>query len=563
MDSPQTKDHIIICGLGHVGCRVARLYCRLGKTGYIITQAIGEQWHRENSQAFQLITGNARDERLLKQAGIDRATVLLALTNDDLANVDICLEAKRLNPKITVIARLFDQDLAEHLERSLKIDHALSPASIAVPAFVAAVRGSSIKDSFQVADSSTCLVEECLIAENDQHLGLRLDEWEFQTGRRAFALQEGSNAVVFPQPSQQVRAGMRIQTLVLRSVEEATPPKSAKQSGLRSLFLGIKDWWSEVPRGFQAALIALISIMLFSIVLFHLSLGLSWVDSLYFVVTTITTVGYGDFNLMNAPSWLKIYGAFLMLCSAGLLATVYSIVTNLMIEMRLRDLLARGCSEHKGHLIVVGLGSVGLRLVEELVKAGESVVAVEQDRDGRFVPAVKLLAPVVHGNARTAATLDHAGLAGAKALVTATSMDIENLAIGLAVKRRYPEQRVVLRMFDSKLADSMGDGPGIDTVLSVSTVAAPSFVAAGLHPDFLKGLLLDGALVVVFFFFLGAASPLIGKSFHRLSERSFGLWYRSEAKQNFRAAPAGHLVSPGEEILGVEWHPFVQRAEQP
>jgi voltage-gated potassium channel Kch len=253
-----------------------------------------------------------------------------------------------------------------------------------------------------------------------------------------------------------------------------------------------------VPNAFRVALAVFGLIILLSVVLFHLTLGLSWVDAIYFVSTTITTVGYGDINLQQAAPWQKLYGSFLMLCSAGLLATICSIITNLLLQTRLRDVLSRGCSDQRGHLVIVGLGNVGYRLVSSLIASGEKVVAVENNRDGRFVEAVKRLTPVVHGDARIPSTLELAGLAGAKALVVVTSRDIENIAIGLASKRTAPLGRVILRLFDAKLADSMGKGPQIDALLSVSTIAAPHLVAAGLRRDALKGLLVDDLLIVLF-----------------------------------------------------------------
>ena len=45
-----------------------------------------------------------------------------------------------------------------------------------------------------------------------------------------------------------------------------------------------------------------------AIVVFRLTLGLSWVDAVYFATTVVTTVGFGDINLLAAPAWVKLFG---------------------------------------------------------------------------------------------------------------------------------------------------------------------------------------------------------------------------------------------------------------
>ncbi len=496
MHSQDSHGQVILCGLGNLGCRVASLFCRLGRSGHIITLEAGEHWRRNGTDAFKVILGNAREEQHLRAAGIMHASVLLALTDDDIANVDICLEARRLNPCITVIARTQDEDLAVHLERSGLVHRAFCTASLAVPAFSAAARGDRFLDTIEHAGRLHDL-ERVLVSDAAQGLGATVADWERRTGGTVLALREAGCPTRAATPDTPLRAGTVLHCLHARPPAAKAPGSPLLQS-LHRLGLGLRQSWTEVPNAFRLALAFFGLVVLLSIVLFHFALGLPWVDAVYFVCTTITTVGYGDINLQQAAPWLKLYGSFLMLCSAGLLATLCSIITNLLLQTRLRDVLSRGCSHQRGHLVIVGLGNVGYRLVGALLASGEKVVAVDGDRDGRYVEAVKRLAPVVHGDARIPSTLELAGLPGAKALVVVTSHDIENIAIGLASKRAAPVGRVILRLFDAKLAESMGKGPQIDALLSVSTIAAPHLVAAGLRKDTLKGLLLEDLLIVLF-----------------------------------------------------------------
>ena len=125
----------------------------------------------------------------------------------------------------------------------------------------------------------------------------------------------------------------------------------------------------------RVALFALFGLIAASVVIFHVALGLSFIDALYFVVTTVTTVGYGDFNFQNASPWMKLYGCLLMTCGVAMVAMFVSLITDMILQMRLRDVISRGAARSKGHIIVAGLDNIGIRLVQGLLWHGERVVA--------------------------------------------------------------------------------------------------------------------------------------------------------------------------------------------
>ena len=85
-----------------------------------------------------MLTGDASLPDNLERVSAGSAAAFLACTNDDLSNIQACLYAKRLNPKITTVARIFDDTLAEQLPHAFAIDRALSASGAAVSAFVGA-----------------------------------------------------------------------------------------------------------------------------------------------------------------------------------------------------------------------------------------------------------------------------------------------------------------------------------------------------------------------------------------------------------------------------------------
>src|SRR5947209_6066903 len=127
MESSGPSGHVIVCGLGRVGYRVIDLLWRLGESVSVITMGGRDEWKRELvDRGMSVIEGDARDDKLLIEAGIATAGALIATTGQDLLNIEIALDAKRLNPDLPLILRIFDQTLGQQLESGFDIRCALS-----------------------------------------------------------------------------------------------------------------------------------------------------------------------------------------------------------------------------------------------------------------------------------------------------------------------------------------------------------------------------------------------------------------------------------------------------
>ena len=95
-----------------------------------------------------VIVADARQREVLKQAGVEHASALVACTQDDLTNLDIALDARELNPTVKVVMRMFDADLAKKIERGFGIHTAFSVSALAAPAFAAAATRANVSYSF-------------------------------------------------------------------------------------------------------------------------------------------------------------------------------------------------------------------------------------------------------------------------------------------------------------------------------------------------------------------------------------------------------------------------------
>mgnify|MGYP002153772910 CR=1 FL=1 len=527
--------------MGHIGTRLADLFIRLGEDIAIVALEIKhEDRLRELGDHARFVKGDASDERCLVEAGIGNARAVVAVTDDDMINVSIALLVKRINPRAAVVVRLFDQLLASHLESTLGIQRVLSTSAIAAPSFVAPVINDMIKSTFEAGGVSWNIEEVEIPGAGD------LQDAAEQVRARGMAAIAGSGDDPPSLPSEPLRI------IALRPLSARKKP--GKQGGgwglkARTFLAGIASWWNDSPRVVRLALAWFSAVIVAAVALFHVQMNIPVVDSFYFVVTIITTVGFGDYNLMNSPGYLKIFGAFLMVCGAAILAVLFSIITDVMISTRFRDVLARGASKYRGHIIVAGLGNIGYRVVRELVHRGETVVAIEQDEGCDYIAPTKDLCPVIIGSAKAEQTFLRAGLPGAKAVIAVTDDDITNLGAGLAAKRASASCRVVVRIFDSLLARRMHEGFGFDAVLSVSHAAAATFAGAVFFPDVVHGLVIGSSLFMIFY--RKETGPARDARTNPDSTMETILFARKKGETCFSPCVPGIPCEPGDEIIGV------------
>jgi voltage-gated potassium channel Kch len=238
---------------------------------------------------------------------------------------------------------------------------------------------------------------------------------------------------------------------------------------------------------FLAIPLLLLGIYATAIIVFRFTMNLSWVDATYFATTVVTTVGFGDINLHQAPAWLKLFGVVLMFAGVLLIAVTASllavfVVTGTADHLR-NEFRARWL---RNHVVVCGLGSVGMAVARDLHARGTRVVVIDPKADDELHRETNPRCPVIVGDATRAVILHRAGVERARALVACTSNDALNLEIGLTAQslaeasRDGRPLRLVLRCFDADLARRIHAVSGNYTLLSEAKIAAEMFVRRAL-----------------------------------------------------------------------------------
>ncbi len=132
-------DHVIIVGLGKLGYRSFQILRRLGHRVVVIEQDTAKAFLDDvRAEGSPIILGDARREALLEEAGISKARAIIIATSNDLSNLEIALDARRVAPNVRVVLRMFDQAMADKIAGVSNIHVAMSQSWISAPAFATA-----------------------------------------------------------------------------------------------------------------------------------------------------------------------------------------------------------------------------------------------------------------------------------------------------------------------------------------------------------------------------------------------------------------------------------------
>ena len=123
------KDHYILCGFGRVGEEIAREFANRNLP-FVVVESNPEAVPRAQSRGHLLLNGDATTDAILKEAGVERARVLLAASDSDAGNTFIVLTAKALNPKLFVVSRAGQAESEPRMLRA-GADRVFSPYLIA------------------------------------------------------------------------------------------------------------------------------------------------------------------------------------------------------------------------------------------------------------------------------------------------------------------------------------------------------------------------------------------------------------------------------------------------
>lgn len=489
--------HVVVSGFGTLGRQVAALL-RARDVAVTIIDTFDDPDEEVHAAALgcRYLHGDASKAHYLTQADIAGARAAIFTTGNEQANLQGAIIARRLNPTAPIVLRLYDETLVRHVESIFNVN-ALSTSLLVTPAIISAAVGVDLLAEFELDDR--VLMIYAGVEGHPDARGIALDGAALAL---AASPADAPVQVRLMHPHEHMRHQERHRAR--RTVNWAALHPARLWQALGGLLHGLNAvTWRLV---FFTVLLVVLGTVVFS-----LSLHLSPITALYFVITTVTTVGYGDINLANESPLIKVYGILLILGGAIMLANLYTLIADFVLTARMEYLLGRRKVRLRDHAIVVGLGATGSRVAHDLHRLGVAVVAIEAHEDGEHVAAARAEFPVIIGNGTSKTILEMAGLHQAAVVITTGDDPMYNLSVALHAREMQPGCKIVLFTPGAELADTFTN-LGFHFVLGAAVVAAPAFVDAALYPHVETSFAAGGQTVLISRLTLDAASPLVGRT---------------------------------------------------
>lgn len=530
----------------------------------------------------------------LAEAGIARALAVICAADDDADNLQTALLAREANPDVRVVARLANDVLRGAVADDNGPGAILDVAELAAPSVVEAALGKTTHP-FEAAGIK--FVVSGAEAPYDGTLREIYADLAPVAVIRGHDLSAPGNLEACPGRDLRVRAGDwtamigTAEEMAARGIKVPRPRTRARRTRLRRALDAVRTVRNEFHPMFYRALAAALTLLMASTALLRFFYQpqpkMTWLDALYFSSETISTVGFGDFSFLHQPNWLRLFSITLMFAGVTTTAVLVAFIADLLLSRRFAHSAGRRRATHlRNHIVVVGLGSFGVRVVTDLTNAGYDVAVIEVDENNRYLStAADLDVPVIFGDATLRQTLESARVDQARAVAVLTQDDMVNIEIGIMLREmlgpgvmpevnRWEDVPLVLRVYDRVLGAAVAQRFGFENVRSAVELAAPWFLGAAMGLEVLGTFSVGQRYFMVGGMHVAAGSELDGLRMFELSTQTrviaitrqdAPVQLRPRRDARLRGGDTVYLVGPYRELLATlrKGQPSQQPAERP
>ena len=528
------RRHFIVCGDNPLAYRLVNELMR--QAGGEVTVILPSKRRNHGPQIARMenvrIVEAELTEDSLRDARVDSAQALALVNQDDVGNVHAAMWAQELNPELRIVLRMFDVQLGRQLRAMFADCAILSDSRLAAPWFVADALDELAPTHVHMQGRTMRITERAEVQKERIVCGL--------------AVTHGDDAPELL-PEDQDAAN-----LVL-TVADGTPldPLNDYRRSRAPWLARLRQLSTLVNRTLLIFMLAFIGLLVLVTVAFATAAGHSWWNSVY--LTILDAAGAAQPELRDG-SMEKVAQAVVTLTGIALIPVVTAAVVDAVFGGRLAATLGRLRRPVRDHFVVVGLGNVGSRVVEQLHDLGLPIVCVERNPEARGVRIARRLGvPVIYGDVSETATLREASVSTCRALLALTSDDVTNLRAGLTARETQPDLRVVLRLFDGDFAVRVQQNYNISRSRSVSFLSAPSFATAMTESQVIDTIAVNRQVLLIAEIPIGRLSALEGSPLSDIElvsgVRVLGLGRRGQKWVDWDADEASVLTASHQPVV--------------
>ncbi|MCX4699105.1 NAD-binding protein [Streptomyces sp. NBC_01373] len=522
-----------------------------------------------------LVEAAEATESVLAEAGVERAAALALVYDDDETNIRAALTARRLNPTLRLVLRLYNRRLGQHIEELLDQAAALATGGTTGPAavFDASTTVLSDADTAAPALAASAVAGTSKVVQTD---GLMLRAVERPVPRPGETADPGLATLALlsatsndpggdangPESGEQgplllpdaatVRDAAGRGTVVLEQVSYSGPALSSGR-GI------VPPFASLFSRRLRWSLAGLVGCVVALAVALKLVTGDHPLHAFYLTLLDLFAINDPAIGADTGRQVLQLLSGLVGLL---LLPVLLAAVLEALGTFRSASALRKPPRGLGGHVVLLGLGKIGTRVLTRLRELHIPVVCVEADPEARGLPtARRLRVPVILGDVTQEGVLEAAKIHRASALLAVTSADTTNLEAALYARSVQPGLRVVLRLYDDDFATAVyrtlrAAHPGASTrSRSVTHLAAPAFAGAMMGRQILGAIPVERRVLLFAAVEVRGHPQLegktVGEAFRAGSWRVLAL--DTDASGGRRAESAGEEAYEDERASGLVW----------
>ena len=442
----------------------------------------------------------------LADADVATAHAVICASTEDSLNLEMALLARRANPGVRVVARIANPVLRQAMDDDNGPGSVLDVADLAAPSVLEALLGRTAHTIRVAAQDFVVSTAAAAVDGTLREIYGRLAPVAVVRGANSPAAGDvlacppldtrvcvGDWITMIGRPGELAESGMP----VAESFDAFVPRRSRRVRFGDS----VRAFHHDLNPLFYRALAVALALLIGSTLILRFAFrqpDMGWIDALSFATETLTTVGYGDFNFALQATWLRLWGVVMMLSGIATNAILVAFIADVLLSRRMPQAASREKVSHlRDHVVVVGLGSFGVRVAGMLREAGHDVAVIELDEDSRYLPAAAELGiPVIFGDATLRPTLAAARVSQARAVAVLTENDMVNIETGIILQEMLGasdlqgsaaggtsaggQPPIVLRIYDRELGAAVGHRLGFEHVRSTVDLATPWFIGAAM-----------------------------------------------------------------------------------
>ncbi|UKY55461.1 NAD-binding protein [Streptomyces inhibens] len=507
--------------LGRATALLGRMSAAMARTSPLPPEAPGDG-EGPPEATLRILEAAQPDDAALIEAGIAEAGALALVHDDDELNIHAALRARRLNPRLRLVIRLYNRKLGQHLEELLDQAAAVAGRGAEPAGDADAVSDDasttvlSDADTVAPALAATAVAGTSKVIEADGLLLRAVERAPVPPGRPgdpglctlalfsasvndpadASSSGAGDEGPVLLPDDAAVEAAIGCGTVVLETVSYTG--RTARPRGLRGRGAPLTSLFS---RRLRWSLAGVVGAVLALAVASWLTTGEKPLHAAYLSLLDLFAI---NDPAIGAPLPRKILQLLSGLTGLLLLPVLVAAAFEGLGTFRSASALRRPPRGLSGHVVLLGLGKVGTRVLARLHEMGIPVVCIEGDPEARGIAlARRLRVPTVLGDVTQEGVLEAAMIERAAALLALTSEDTTNLEAALYARSVTPRLRVTLRLFDDRFATAVyrtlrAAHPGALTrSRSTSFLSAPAFAGAMMGRQILGAIPVERRVLLV------------------------------------------------------------------